>query len=207
MTVSLIHFLNICLILTSAFPWVHSIIYSDQTNRMQNFSKSFISSFIFVCIFFYFLYSDFYASLLKFPNFKNIIWIFIVCILSILFENLIFYFKYKKTFSVKIPKNLILVLLISIIIPVVEEILFRGILKYLFDLYNLPAVIFICISSFCFGLNHLCYSKMNVLTKTVWGIFLSLSYCFTGNLFIPIISHISMNLIYVIIAIRKKNYA
>ena len=174
---------------------------------MKNFGMSFSSSFIFVVIFFYFLYPDFYMSLIRTFFIRDIFFIIFSCVFSILIENLVFRLKYKKQYCIKIPQNFILLIYISIVIPIAEEILFRGILKYFFDLYNLPSVLYICSSSIFFGLNHQFYSKINILTKAIWGIFFSLSYCFTGNILVPAISHIVINLIYTVMAVRRKSYA
>lgn len=206
MTVSLIHFLNICLIVTTAFPWSHSMLASNKNYQKKSFGMNFLSSFIFILIFFYFLYPDFYTSLMKRLYIKDFFFIFFSCTFSIYIENFIFKLKYKNYYIVKIPQNQFLLIFISIVIPIAEEILFRAALKYLFDLYNLHFIFYICISSVCFGLNHLIYSKVNVVTKSIWGLFFSISYYFTENILVTIISHIVINLIYVAIAFRKKNY-
>jgi membrane protease YdiL (CAAX protease family) len=207
MTVSLILFLNICLIVTSAFPWAQSYSYMKKNITMEKFGRSFLSTFIFILIFMYFLYPDFYTSFINPFACRDMIFIIVSVLGAIVFENLIFKFKYKKCFLIKIPQNFYLLIFIGFLIPIAEEILFRGILKYLFDIYAFPKVLYICISSICFGLNHMIYGYINIITKTFWGIFFAFSYCLTGNLLISIIAHIMINLIYVVIAKRKRNYA
>jgi len=55
--------------------------------------------------------------------------------------------------------------------------------------------IIIILSSVAFGLNHLVYSKINVLTKMIWGCMFALLYYYTDNIFYPIFSHVLCNII------------
>lgn len=74
-----------------------------------------------------------------------------------------------------------------------EELLFRGVMLPAFGL-NLEGLIF---SSLCFGVLHLSTPKQwpYVVWATVVGMLLGVSAVLTGNLLVPIVAHISTNLI------------
>ena len=147
----------------------------------------------------------------KFQN--NLMKNFFIIIFSVIFMNLLLKL-------IKIPLDAliinsansigamptILILLtstISLTVPFVEEIVFRHFLFYNIKSKNIKWVMFF-VSAIIFGLLH--YSEVGSdLIKTIpymfIGIFLSLSYYYTKNIWIPILIHLLYNLITVIYAI------
>lgn len=74
-----------------------------------------------------------------------------------------------------------------------EELLFRGVMLPFFGL-DLPGLF---VSSLCFGVLHMSSWKQwsYVVWATVIGLVLGASAIYTGNLLVPIVAHISTNLI------------
>ena len=207
MTVSPILFLNICLIITISFPWAKCCLYNCGTIEKESFGRVFLSSVFFIVVFFFFLYPDFYYSIIKKIRLTGFFILILCTLLCIVSENIIFKIKYGTVLKITIPEKNSILILITFFIPIAEEIIFRGCYKYLLEIYQVPIIIYILFSSICFGLNHIIYYIINIFTKSVWGIFLSISYLITGNLLIPILSHILANVIYVTFTKIKRCYA
>lgn len=80
-----------------------------------------------------------------------------------------------------------------------EELLFRGFLFYILSLLGGSTPIFIILSSVSFGLCHFIYSPINIFTKILWGVGLSILFIITGSTVVyPIIAHITSNCFIVI---------
>lgn len=85
-------------------------------------------------------------------------------------------------------------ILIVVIGPIVEELIFRGALLYRFkEKYSLNKAIIL--SSLIFGLFH-----MDVVGATVFGIFMALIYIKTKNILVPMLIHMVYNLGTVLLA-------
>ena len=76
-----------------------------------------------------------------------------------------------------------------------EEVLFRGLLCSALKLITYNRAIYVLLSSIAFSLNHIIYPKHNVFSKFLWGIILGCAYVITGNIVVPITSHIINNLV------------
>ncbi len=59
-------------------------------------------------------------------------------------------------------------------------------------------------SSISFGLGHFIYPKINIVTKTIWGLVFSVIYVLTGCIYIVIISHIINNLFLYLLGKTQK---
>ncbi len=82
-----------------------------------------------------------------------------------------------------------LFLFIGIIIPIVEEVIFRGVL---FDIFKKFKLVYIClITGLLFGAYHMNLNQF--IYATVLGYVFSLYVAYTGSLFSSIISHIVVN--------------
>lgn len=196
MMFSLIHFLEVNYIMLICFP---SLVYllSPYGNDKENFSRSFCTNFVSIIIFTYFLYPKNLSSFLPTSfSFMTLIWIVVLSALCLFIDFGLYYVLYRKVkVSTVSQKNLAIVVLVVILIPIMEEILFRGLLRNALELLTPNKVIFILLSSFAFSLNHIIYSRYNVFSKFIWGIILGGAYVLTGNIAIPIISHIINNLV------------
>ena len=87
-----------------------------------------------------------------------------------------------------------------------EEILWRGyLLSYANDVLNMPVQYAIVISSVSFGMNHLAYGLANVISKTLFGVILSLMYLASDSLLPCILCHQVFNLMVFKIRIEWKS--
>ena len=114
-----------------------------------------------------------------------------VCFLS---DICIFKLKYKKIKISEIENvNFTLLFFLLIFIPLLEEMVFRGALYFFLGHTLIGKIFYILLSSIFFGLNHIIYSKINIVTKIFWGVFLSILFLFFNNIILCIISHITSN--------------
>ncbi|MXX37031.1 MAG: CPBP family intramembrane metalloprotease [Gemmatimonadetes bacterium] len=87
-----------------------------------------------------------------------------------------------------------------------EELLWRCyLISYTTDILNMPAQYAIAISSVAFGVNHIAYGLANVLSKTLFGVILSLLYLASGSLLPCILCHQVFNLMVFKIRIEWKS--
>lgn len=87
-----------------------------------------------------------------------------------------------------------------------EEVLWRGyLLSYTNDVLNMPVQYAIVISSVAFGMNHIAYGLANVLSKTLFGVILSLLYLASDSLLPCILCHQVFNLMVFKIRIEWKS--
>jgi len=198
MQISLIHFLNFCLGSMILFPASSCLLYKKV--EKEKFGHVFTGSFIFLSVFFYYMYREVFSFTNSAPQPMFVLISVLVSIICIASESLIVLIKNKK-FSVQRIKtdSLILLLFVLLVIPVMEEFLFRRYLFAFFQSLDVHISIIIILSSVAFGLNHLVYSKINVLTKMIWGCMFALLYYYTDNIFYPIFSHVLCNIIVFII--------
>ena len=69
----------------------------------------------------------------------------------------------------------------------------------------MPVQYAVIISSFAFGMNHLAYGLANVISKTLFGIILSLMYIVSDSLLLCILCHQTFNLMVFKIRIEWKS--
>ena len=87
-----------------------------------------------------------------------------------------------------------------------EEVLWRCYLfSYTNDVLNMPVQYAIVISSVAFGMNHIAYGLANVLSKTLFGVILSLLYLASDSLLPCILCHQVFNLMVFKIRIEWKS--
>ena len=87
-----------------------------------------------------------------------------------------------------------------------EEILWRGYLfSYANDVLNMPVQYAVFISSLSFGMNHIAYGLANVISKTLFGVILSLMYLASESLLPCILCHQVFNLMAFKIRIEWKS--
>lgn len=194
MSFSLIHFLNFNLLILAIFPWM-KVYFNKKDATKAEFSSSFISTSIFLIIYTYMTEIDYIQEIFLPIKIDNIVLIFISAIFCISTELVIFKIKYKKITFLKIEnKNLFLLILLIVILPILEEYVFRACIykfcSYYFDT-NIP---FLLLSSIGFGLNHIIYPKINILSKSFWGVVLGIQFIVCNNLFCCILTHIICNL-------------
>ena len=104
----------------------------------------------------------------------------------------------------KLPIGLLLICILGEVI--LEEILWRGYLvSYATDVLNIPVQYAVVIASLAFGMNHLAYGLANVISKTLFGIILSLMYLVSGSLLPCILCHQVFNLMVFKIRIEWKS--
>ena len=104
----------------------------------------------------------------------------------------------------KLPIGLLLACIFSEVI--LEEILWRGYLvSYATDILNIPVQYSIIIASFAFGMNHLSYGLANVISKTLFGVILSIIYLAFDSLLPSILCHQVFNLMVFKIRIEWKS--
>ena len=104
----------------------------------------------------------------------------------------------------KLPIGLLLICIFGEVI--LEEVLWRGYLvSYATDVLNIPRQYAILIASFAFGMNHLSYGLANVISKTLFGVILSIIYLASDSLLPPILCHQVFNLMVFKIRIEWKS--
>lgn len=194
MSFSLTHFLDFNILILSMFPWIKGFLVEKKISKAA-FSKAFISTFIFLFIYMYFTKINFIKKIFSSVSIKAVLISIVISLLCVSIEILIFVLKYKKIRFQRVEEDCFTVfLLLTLIIPAIEEFIFRGCIYCICEEYFNTKLPFIFISSVCFGLNHIIYQKINILTKSVWGILLSLEFICYNNLFCTIITHILCNI-------------
>ena len=104
----------------------------------------------------------------------------------------------------KLPIGLLLGCILSE--SLLEEILWRGyLIPYAIDVLNIPVQYAIIISSLAFGMNHIAYGLANVISKTLFGVILSLMYLTSDSLLPCILCHQVFNLMVFKIRIEWKS--
>jgi membrane protease YdiL (CAAX protease family) len=95
--------------------------------------------------------------------------------------------RQAETFAELIPW----ILLVVVVVPVAEEVLFRHVL-YRFLAARAPDALAMVVSSALFGIVHV--AAASVFPLTVLGVALCLAYRYTGRLITPIVMHATFNL-------------
>lgn len=194
MTFSLIHFLDFNLLMLILFPWAKACIKKDIPTKNE-FCSVFISGFIFLFIYFFIVNSEYIKQIIKPITFKQTFFAIIITLLCIGLDITIFFLKYKKLKIEKIQnENLFIVILLLIVIPIQEELIFRAFLYRLCNNYFDLSFPFILLSGVSFGLNHIIYSKINIFTKLLWGIAFAIEFLLFQNILLCVLSHILCNL-------------
>lgn len=87
-----------------------------------------------------------------------------------------------------------------------EEVLWRGhLLSYAIDVLNMPVQYAVVISACSFGMNHIAYGLANVISKTLFGVILSIMYLASDSLLPCILCHLVFNLMVFKIRIEWKS--
>lgn len=196
MAISLTLFLNINFLILALFPYI-SMFPCKKSEEAKSYAISFCSNAAFLICYSIFSLPVLQKDLFSFSiDIKKIFVIFLGCILSLGLEILIFFIKYKEIKFVKCSaekKSYILFYLL--LIPILEEIIYLsclyGICKELF----IPDVFFVILSAISFGVSHFRYPKINILTKSIWGLIFAIFYLIFNSLYLVIIIHIFNNLI------------
>ncbi|MBQ9495085.1 MAG: CPBP family intramembrane metalloprotease [Treponema sp.] len=203
MGISLSLFLDVLLLLVVLFPC--ALMYLNKKS-VQEFGKAFFSSFLFVSVYLFFTV-EWLWNIFKFnyPIYKFLLLGILCTALSLSLECGIAKIKFNeiKVMNLK-SDNIFIYSMVLVFIPVVEEIFFVGYLNIICERLQIGSLFFVLFSGFSFGINHIIYSRLNVLTKTVWGIIFAIFYLLTRNLYIVIFSHILNNLILFLIGKRTK---
>ena len=174
-------------------------------NKAESFSKSVCSTAFFIIVYFFCCIPTFVDSFFVFPTIRQIPWILGGSVLSLLIEFSIFIIKYKKLKIATIRSGKFFELsLLLVMIPILEEIIYVLCLHILCESLNIPTFLFIIMSSISFGLGHFIYPKINIVTKTIWGLVFSVIYVLTGCIYIVIISHIINNLFLYLLGKTQK---
>ena len=93
----------------------------------------------------------------------------------------------------KLPISLLLVCILGE--ALLEEVLWRGYLvAYAVDVLNMPVQYAVIITSVAFGMNHITYGLANVISKSLFGVILSLMYLASDSLWPSILCHQVFNL-------------
>lgn len=204
MSFSLTLFLDFNILILSMFPWVKGYLVERKISK-DAFSSAFISSFIFLLVYMFFTKLNFIKNIFSSLSIKEIVISIIISVLCISIEILIFALKFKKITFLQVEKHSFTVfILLTLIIPVMEEFIFRGCIYCICDDYFNTKLPFLFLSSICFGLNHLVYPKINIFTKFIWGILLGLEFILFNKLFCTMITHILCNLFIYFMGKRQK---
>jgi len=133
MGISLTLFLNICLLLAALFPWSTAVLTNNLFNRKE-FGSAFLFNFIFVTFFFLMMYKDFWGSISFNFNFNCILLSLSVCPFILLTELAACKMRYGKFLFVPIQTtNVFLIVFLIVLMPLMEEIIYRGYLYYLLN--------------------------------------------------------------------------
>ena len=204
MTFSLTHFLDFNLFLLLLFPWAKAF-YSTKKVTKASFSSSFISTVIFIVIYVSFTKLSSFLNYFKGFTFLEFGIALLVAFLCLFFDFLIYKIVYKKIVYFKIDNNSIgMLFLLLFMLPFLEEFIYRACLYSFYSVYSSNPIIYIILSSISFGLNHMVYPKINVVTKSIWGIFLSILFILFENIWLCVIVHIICNLFIYIAGSRAK---
>lgn len=204
MEISLTHFLNINFLILTLFPYARMFLDKSQ-DEAKSYAISFCTNGAFVICYSMLciptLTSDFVLNV----NYRNLLLIVPGILLSLGLEIFIVFIKYRKIRIVKFSaENKFYIFFFIVIIPIFEEIIYISCLYGFCIELSIPKVIFVILSSIAFGLSHFRYPKINILTKTVWGVIFALIYLVSNSLYLVIIVHILNNLI-LYIASKKIN--
>ena len=204
MGISLTLFLNLNCLMLILFPY-GKMFAQKGVNKAESFSKSVCSTAFFIIVYFFCCIPTFVDSFFVFPTIRQIPWILGGSVLSLLIEFSIFIIKYKKLKIATIRSGKFFELsLLLVMIPILEEIIYVLCLHILCESLNIPTFLFIIMSSISFGLGHFIYPKINIVTKTIWGLVFSIIYVLTGCIYIVIISHIINNLFLYLLGKTQK---
>lgn len=114
--------------------------------------------------------------------------IYIIDLLSInIVKNDILILDWKYYFKGKVNK---IKFFISFVISIMEEIVFR---MWILD-GTISIFYSLILSSICFGIVHIFFSKYDCVSKAIFGLILGVIYIYTGNIIYTIITHIFYNL-------------
>lgn len=129
------------------------------------------------------------------PIHRSIAIIIIGVLALIITQNIIASFLPENKF-IKIDYSILVLISYSIIIPILEEVLFRGIIftDYIKRINLFKSVVY---SSLIFSASHI-FSDTGLLPVFLAGIVLSLSYYYSGKLITPILIHILINSIFLL---------
>lgn len=104
----------------------------------------------------------------------------------------------------KLPIGLLLVCILGE--AFLEEVLWRGhLISYATNVLNMPVQYAVVISSVAFGMNHIAYGLANMISKTLFGVILSIIYLASDNLLPCILCHQVFNLMVFKIRIEWKS--
>jgi membrane protease YdiL (CAAX protease family) len=89
------------------------------------------------------------------------------------------------------------VILFTLLVALMEEIVFRGLWRIVFlDNLGVTVMLFVGISALIYGCNHLYYGPVTVLQKTISGAGYGILFVLSGfNLLIPITAHLLQNIL------------
>lgn len=195
MGISLTLFLNINLLLMVMFPYGRMFAHQGE-KRIENYSKSVCVSTSFALTYLLICIPDFFENLCNVPELGLLKWIIVSSGLSLGLEIAIFLVIYKKIRICTIRQgSLFQILMMLVAIPVIEEILYVLCLHTICMTLHLGRIVFVILSAAAFGVGHFIHHKINILTKTVWGIIFAIIFLYTGNIYIVIFSHMINNVI------------
>lgn len=188
---------SLIIIITSSLPIIITILSAlIYTLLGYNNQEIFINNYLVYIIIIYYLITTIYLikkykvtiKPLSITNYYNFISIGVS--LSIILNMLIFKITIPNPeYTVPLP---ILILSSSIIGPIYEEILFRYIYLQKLKKFNTPTIAII-INTLVFALIHI--NPIKIFYALILGLILNISYHQKKNILIPIIIHISTNLI------------
>ncbi len=97
-----------------------------------------------------------------------------------------------STVTAENAPNLFLFMFTFLLIPVLEELIFRGIILQLLLVYG--PILSIFIVSVCFSLNHTHYGKMGILQQFISGLILGTLFWLSDlALIVPLMTHLGVN--------------
>lgn len=109
-----------------------------------------------------------------------------------LYGSTTFLWRYHTGRSIRRESRSLLAVLPALVVPLPEEILFRGALGVLTE--SIGVVGFILVSSVLFGLYHLNQGRNEIAFKTGLGVVLCLVYLYSGSILAPTLTHFGYNL-------------
>ena len=134
--------------------------------------------------------------------------------LSLLLKKNIYNLEQKETtfsrntaFSDNHLLNKVYIIIFCILSGTWEEVIFRGILFYLFDFFGISIFFTILFSSIIFSLFHFTNGVNQMLYSFFYGLIFALIYAFTDSLIAVVIAHITGNMFVLLVSIpiwKKK---
>lgn len=98
--------------------------------------------------------------------------------------------KTSNVFKESVFKTPTIILIAVILVGLLEEIIFRGLVTEIaFIIGGKLAILFIFFGIISFGLSHLFLGWIQFVSKTIFSIVLASFYILTGNMLIPMLSH------------------